>query len=423
MAAFLAAYYDDERHSFVSSSLPMKAGSIQAAIAIELPFMEPFTGIEIVYEGVNGQLPNLDLIYTSLHILKYQFNVPVYVQGSSTLQESGYMSRFMSMLRGMLVQAPGRVTGAHSVAIPYRIDSLTLRAVKSPDHEEHHHFVFGMAVEGILRSLNNLLERFHQSFFLYLLLGTRSFVSVGMYLPSAMLVASAFTVQAIHDYMRAKRASAEHSKGHAFSTGIVAFVGLYVFTYAGTMLVLQVALASGYRAVTVVGQIGMQAMALIIGSMLLPRNEGAAVLYFSCFSRLSLGMGLSSLATLNYPLAFFVAVAAFPIAVVRPARSRVELMALLALTLPANPIFILQAFSTVLGPAAATRLGAALRLSSLWPDQSQFLTECFTSYRVHGAWVLPTIVYLVWLPSYICALAIISSGCGKACPQEKVKTT
>jgi hypothetical protein len=35
-----------------------------------------------------------------------------------------------------------------------------------------------------LRSINNLQERFHQSFFFYLLPSTRHYVSIGMYMPA-----------------------------------------------------------------------------------------------------------------------------------------------------------------------------------------------------------------------------------------------
>lgn len=37
-------------------------------------------------------------------------------------------------------------------------------------------------VEGIFRSLNNLLERFHQSFFFYILPGTERYISIGLYM-------------------------------------------------------------------------------------------------------------------------------------------------------------------------------------------------------------------------------------------------
>lgn len=37
--------------------------------------------------------------------------------------------------------------------------------------------------EGGLRSLNNILEKFHQSYFLYILPSTHKFVSVAFYMP------------------------------------------------------------------------------------------------------------------------------------------------------------------------------------------------------------------------------------------------
>lgn len=45
-------------------------------------------------------------------------------------------------------------------------------------------------VEGVIRSVNNLLEKFHQSFFLYLMTSPSRFVSVGVYMiPFALLIA------------------------------------------------------------------------------------------------------------------------------------------------------------------------------------------------------------------------------------------
>ena len=39
------------------------------------------------------------------------------------------------------------------------------------------------ALEGMFRSLNSLLERFHQSFFFYLLSSTSRYISIGLYMP------------------------------------------------------------------------------------------------------------------------------------------------------------------------------------------------------------------------------------------------
>ena len=60
-------------------------------------------------------------------------------------------------------------------------------------------------IESLCRSLNNLLEHLHQSFFFYFILSPGGvllgepgrFVSIGTYLPAAMIVAASFTITAI----------------------------------------------------------------------------------------------------------------------------------------------------------------------------------------------------------------------------------
>lgn len=98
------------------------------------------------------------------------------------------------MLRGMVSQGLGHTSGPHSSFIPYHVDALTLQAVGDGWHDE---LALGRCVESTFRSLNNLLEHFHQSFFFYLLMQAQRFVSIGTYLPSAMLVAVNFTIMAI----------------------------------------------------------------------------------------------------------------------------------------------------------------------------------------------------------------------------------
>ena len=68
----------------------------------------------------------------------------------------------------------------------------------------------------LFRSLNNLLERFHQSFFFYLLCsGSRSlpalssplarYVSIGLYMPVLGLLAGGFLLTAVGGWMHLLR--------------------------------------------------------------------------------------------------------------------------------------------------------------------------------------------------------------------------
>jgi glycosylphosphatidylinositol transamidase len=103
------------------------------------------------------------------------------------------------MFRGMTKQGLGYATGAHSSFMPYHIDAITLQT-KGEGWEDE--MALGRTIESLCRSLNNLLEHLHQSFFFYLLMQSNRFVSIGTYLPSAMLIAGNFTIMAIALWMR-----------------------------------------------------------------------------------------------------------------------------------------------------------------------------------------------------------------------------
>ena len=160
-----------------------------------------FESLHIVYDGINGQLPNLDLFNTATAIASGQMGIGVALQRMWSHSDS-YKDRLRTMLRGMASQGLGHASGPHSSFIPYHIDAITLQAVGDGWQDE---MAMGRCVESTFRSLNNLLEKFHQSFFFYLLMQPNRFVSIGTYLPSAMLVAVNFTIMAIALWVRSGR--------------------------------------------------------------------------------------------------------------------------------------------------------------------------------------------------------------------------
>ena len=178
--------------------LPLKSGALQGAVAFEYPFDHRFENVHIVYDGVNGQLPNLDLFNTAVHIASNQLGISVKLQ-EMWKHKDRYNHRLQTMLRGMLRQGLGHAAGLHSSFIPYHIDAITLQTVGNGWQDE---MALGRVIEGLVRSLNNLLEHLHQSFFFYLLMHTNRFVSIGTYLPGAMLVAGNFTIMAIAMWLK-----------------------------------------------------------------------------------------------------------------------------------------------------------------------------------------------------------------------------
>jgi glycosylphosphatidylinositol transamidase len=199
--AWVDAYHDahDPR---VVEGLTIKSGALQGAVAVDYPagpWGHRFDKLHVVYDGINGQLPNLDLINTAISIAQGQMGMGIALQRMWDHSDSGYKDRLTTLARGMLNQALGHGTGPHSGFMRYHVDAITLQTVGDGWHDE---MSLGRTIEGLFRSLNNLLEHLHQSFFFYLLMHSSRFVSIGTYLPSAMAIAASFTVMSIALWFR-----------------------------------------------------------------------------------------------------------------------------------------------------------------------------------------------------------------------------
>jgi glycosylphosphatidylinositol transamidase len=157
---------------------------------IDFPKAHRFESIHVVYDGINGQLPNLDLVNTAVSIASGQMGIGANIQRMWS-HDDKYEDRLRTIFRSMVNQGVGLGTGPHSSFIPYHVDAITLQAVGEGWQDE---MAFGRTIESLFRSLNNLLEHFHQSFFFYLLMHPKRFVSIGTYLPSVMLLAFNFII-------------------------------------------------------------------------------------------------------------------------------------------------------------------------------------------------------------------------------------
>lgn len=197
--AWVSAYHSTSTTPTSSrniSSLPVKAGALQGAVALDYPvgpWGKRFEKLDVLYDGINGALPNLDLLNTAVSVASSQMNVGCSLHGMHHHSDK-YQDRLKCLAKGVMTQAAGHATGPHSAFMAYHVDAITLKTVGDGWHDE---MSLGRVTESVFRSINNLLEKFHQSFFFYLLLNTHRFVSIGSYLPAAMLVAGSFSVNAL----------------------------------------------------------------------------------------------------------------------------------------------------------------------------------------------------------------------------------
>ncbi|KAG1714998.1 Glycosylphosphatidylinositol anchor attachment 1 protein [Nymphon striatum] len=102
-----------------------------------------------------------------------------------------WKSSMNTLLLMVMKQASGRPSSGHGLFHRYAIQSLTIETNDRPSqkYSSISYNTVGRVIEGVFRSLNNLLEKFHQSFFFYLLPSIHRYISIGMYMPPFALIA------------------------------------------------------------------------------------------------------------------------------------------------------------------------------------------------------------------------------------------
>lgn len=444
--AWIDAYHDMQPPSV--QPLPLKSGALQGGLVIEYPFDHRFESLHIVYDGVNGQLPNLDLFNTAVSIAGGQMGI------GSSLQEmwshnDSYEKRLETIMRGMVKQGFGYATGAHSSFMPYHIDAITLQTKGDGWQDE---MALGRTVESLCRSLNNLLEHLHQSFFFYLLMHTNRFVSIGTYLPSAMLVAGNFTIMAITLWLRtgyypdSQETSSKTAPSHdekskdkstqaqdasnadvqASSNGVIerhlalpltfvvslhllGLVPLYIFNNLSYQVSIQTSSmltpahqTQYFTTTTYICIAANLILPLVLSTLLTQPSQSSNPQQhhlIKSFSLLLLGLFLSTLATLNFSLSFMVGLLCTPLSFITrvsprlpaPLRYAVTSLALLFLNALSPPVVLL---------AACWYTGAAVET---------VLTQAAFGWDVWGMWT-QVVVWCVWWPAWVVGCALLGSS-------------
>lgn len=206
--AWLEAYHrtSSGRYGVLNSGdLTSRGGAIQAAVNLEL-FSDRISHVDVKIEGLNGQLPNLDLV-NLVHMLCNKEGVHHTFHNRANLGDREYnrgdpIKMWTYSLRTMAemvcAQASGVPNGNHGLFHRFGIEAVTLTGYRKVDRGSPATFYqVGRVLEGILRSLNNLLERFHQSYFFYLLSATDRYISIGVYIPAVGLMASTLLLRAL----------------------------------------------------------------------------------------------------------------------------------------------------------------------------------------------------------------------------------
>ncbi|KAH7138083.1 Gaa1-like protein [Dendryphion nanum] len=434
--AWVDAYHDSHSPDTIEP-LSIKSGALQGAVAVDYPagpWGHRYDKLHVVYDGVNGQLPNLDLFNTAVNIANGQMGIGCTLQRMWNHDDS-YGQRLQTMLRGMLSQGLGHATGPHSAFIPYHVDAITLQTVGDGWHDE---MGLGRTVESLFRSLNNLLEHLHQSFFFYLLLQANRFVSIGTYLPSAMLIAVNFSITSIALWVLSGRSpkpvpnpastSTEPKKSTTSesekpsvtlvkdpSDNTATLIPTSLLTTTERHLAVPLTFVTGthflgllplyifnntpaaHLAITYDAILVLTTLLPLITAYTLKSTLGTPLSYqqnslIQCFSLLLLGMFLSALATLNFSLAFLVGILTTPLTFIRGSRNIILSASMSMILLALNPVVVVRAVAVFFGV-----------------DIVQVLLKAAEGWHVWGLWT-QVVVWLVWWPAWFAGSTVAVGG-------------
>ena len=221
MQAWLSAYHHTRNEFIVPGELLGKSGSIQAALNLEVG-TDKISHVDLNIEGLNGQLPNLDLVNTVIRLCRREAVTPTLHKRSDyhNLESlNGYLYSLKTMLLLMTQLASGSPTGNHGLFHRYSIEAITLHGIKMKGTKKVFGFnEIGRVIEGVFRSLNNLLERFHQSFFFYILPSVERYASIGVYMPPFGILALPVVIKALSLWLRCHVVVHETSSENVTST-------------------------------------------------------------------------------------------------------------------------------------------------------------------------------------------------------------
>ncbi|KAM5535178.1 hypothetical protein V8D89_011114 [Ganoderma adspersum] len=222
MQAFITTYHGLPQANLHAEPLKLSSGVVWTALNVDYPG-HSFSHLGLFFEGLNGRLPNQDLMNSVGMISRHTGGVPVLVYDHLDPRETpnvpsvvpswvpGWLSnnedvqeyamRAKTIARHMNYQARGAASGVHGLLHQFRIDAITIFAV--PAQGPHGFYAIGKILESSLRTMNNLLERLHASFFFFLLVRPEIFMKIGMYLPSVILVGTAMLFSGLGEWVNA----------------------------------------------------------------------------------------------------------------------------------------------------------------------------------------------------------------------------
>ncbi|XP_041039816.1 glycosylphosphatidylinositol anchor attachment 1 protein [Carcharodon carcharias] len=408
MEAWLEAYHDVNVTEINSSVMQGRAGAIQAAITIEIS-SDVVTSFDISVEGLNGQLPNLDLV--NLFTSFCQKNgVLCTIQGKLPRMDGetleGYIHSLNTMMLMVLKQGSGKSQGDHGLFLRYHIEAVTIRGINSFQQYKFDMVTVGKVFEGIVRKLNNLLERLHQSYFFYLLPSLSRFVSIGYYMPAFIFLILILLLKALDLWIKLSKVPVcpQDCVVENVRPGFLSIVTpIFICHIMGLALYYVPLLCQGtatdHFPVSETEAVVLTSIAIYVAGLALPHNTQSVLpievsacgwMTLKLISVLYLALLLGCITLINFSLGFILAVTLIPAAALaQPAPHKMFNALFLILMSPATVLLLCIYLYHELAEYPITLL-------ECWQLFLQAVAESILDHHLYSSIVYPFIVFFIY---------------------------
>ncbi|OQV16506.1 Glycosylphosphatidylinositol anchor attachment 1 protein [Hypsibius exemplaris] len=407
--AWVEAYHgvsQASKKNFSDTPLRGRGGAIQAALVLEIPGSD-IDYLDLRLVGLNGQMPNMDLFTLTRSLFGNQ-QIPLVIQGNAKLLDrypEDFLGKYLRDLEtaGKMVAAAasGALEGIHGFFQQCNIQSLSVRGLTRSGTGGRGKIGFrdlGITLEGICRSLNNLLERFHQSYFFYILPSATRFVSIGLYMPPLGLIVLPVVLRALALWAKGTstdepdKASVNSSTMGAILPWLLLAHGISFGTFFGHVYL-------GRDLGLTLGVSTFLAFSLpLLASRFMSRADADLL---KSVNLIEMAVGLYALSMLNFSLALVIAIVSVPVAVwataVTAHDSPIRLL---------NALLLFVSFPIVplIGRSVCENWSDLLALVPHWESvivhSLKGVSASFVEYSEYGNWLVP-VAFLFLLPLWI----------------------
>ena len=119
------------------------SSSIWGALVVDYPF-HSFDAVALYFDGINGRLPNMDLVNSAAHVAKWVGGVPVKLHNVSFAEPDAatpMTDRYIQRAKGLLQQldygVSTRPSGPEGLFGQYVLQSVMCMPLKSPAQVRH----------------------------------------------------------------------------------------------------------------------------------------------------------------------------------------------------------------------------------------------------------------------------------------------